>query len=103
MPFHYSAEFRNRACDRMLAGEPVRALAVELSLCEGTLFRWKKQLLIDRERVPGVKSFEADELTRAKRTIKDLEDELEIVRAASALFNGEEPVRPKGSSRLFKH
>lgn len=103
MPFHYSTEFRRSACDRMLAGGSVKALAVELSICEGTLFRWKARCLIDLGNQPGVKSYEVDELARAKRAIKDLEAELELVKAASALFNGEEPVRPKGSSRLFKY
>jgi len=54
--------------------------------------------------LPGVKSFESDELARAKRTIKDLEAELELelVKAATALFNGEVPISPKGSSTLLK-
>ena len=39
----------------------------------------------------GVKSFEADELAQALKTIA----ELEAVKAASALFNGEEPISPK--------
>ena len=103
MPFRYSTEFRRQACERMLAGESVKALSVELSIAEATLFRWKKQCLIDRELRPGVKSFEVDELARARRTIKELEAELELVKAASALFNGEEPVRPKGSTRLPRH
>jgi transposase-like protein len=103
MPIHYSTEFRRQACERMLSGESVKALAVELSITEATLFRWKKQCLIDRELLPGAKSFETDELARARRTIKELEAELELVKAASALFNGEELVRPKGSTRLPRH
>lgn len=66
MPCHYSTEFRRSVCGRMLAGEPVKALADELSICEGTLSRWKKQCLIDDERLAGVKSLEVDALTRAK-------------------------------------
>ena len=38
-----------------------------------TLYRWKRQALIDVGRKPGVKSFEPDELDRARRQIKDLE------------------------------
>jgi transposase-like protein len=86
----------------MLAGEMVAALATEFHISPGTLHRWKKQALIDRNLLPGVKSFESDELARAQRTIKDLEDELELVKAAAALFNGEVPISPKGSSRLLK-
>ncbi len=50
-------------------------------------------------RAEGVKSFEADELAQAHRTIAELEAELEIAKAAVALFNGEEPVSPKGGAR----
>jgi hypothetical protein len=42
------------------------------------------------------------ELARAQRTIAELEAELEAVKAAVALFNGEEPVSPKGGARLPK-
>ena len=52
---------------------------------------------------PGMKSIEVDELAQAQRTIEELEAELALVRAASALFNGEEPISPKGGARLPKH
>jgi transposase-like protein len=86
----------------MLAGERVEALAVEMKVSPGTLYRWKHQALIDAGRKPGQKSYEPDELARARRRIKDLEAELELVKAASALFNGEEVVRPKRSARSSK-
>ena len=50
----------------------------------------------------GIKSVEVDELAQARRTIAELEAELEAVKAASALFNGEEPVSPKDGARLPK-
>lgn len=78
-------------------------MAIELSISQATLFRWKKQSLIDLCREPGVKSFEVDELARACRTIQELEDELALVKVASALFDGEEPIRPKGGTRLPNH
>ena len=56
----------------------------------------EREALIDAGRKPGLKSYEPDELARARRRIKDLEAELELVKAASALFNGKEVVRPKG-------
>lgn len=103
MPFHYSTEFHRRVCHRLLAGDPIKSMAIELSISQATLFRWRKQGLIDLDRMPGVKSFEVDELARASRIIRELEDELALVKAASALFNGEEPIRPKGGTRLPKH
>jgi transposase-like protein len=83
-----------------VAGERVSSLSQELGVSEATLYLWKRQALIDAGRAEGVKSFEADELAQAQRTIAELEAELEAVKAAVALFNGEEPVSPKGGARL---
>jgi transposase len=102
MGFSYPTPFRDDACRRMLAGERVEALAIELGVTAATLYRWKHQALVDTGRKPGVKSYEPDELARAQRRIAELESELAAVRAASALFNAEEPVRPKGSARSFE-
>jgi transposase-like protein len=65
-----------------------------------TLYLWKRQALVDAGLKPGTKSVEVDELAQAHRTIEELEAELAAVNAASALFNGEEPVSPKGGARL---
>jgi transposase-like protein len=102
MPKQYAREFRRAVCARLVAGEKVSALSKEVGVSEGTLYLWKRQALIDAGRAEGVKSFEADELAQAQRTIAELEAELEAVKAASALFNGEEPVSPKGGARLPK-
>jgi transposase-like protein len=102
MPKRYAREFRRTVCERLVAGEKVSALARELSVSEATLYLWKRQALIDAGRAEGIKSFEADELAQAHRTIAELEAELDITKAAVALFNGEEPVSPKGGARLPK-
>ena len=102
MPKRYPSEFRRAVCRRLVAGERVSSLAKELSVSEATLYLWKRQALIDAGRAEGVKSFEADELAQAHKTIADLEAELEITKAAVALFNGEEPVSPKGGARSPK-
>jgi transposase-like protein len=100
MPFRYSSEFRRQACERMLAGEPVKELAAELSVSDATLYKWRRQALIDVGQSPGVKSYEADRLAQARRRIRDLEAELKLVKAASALFEEGEEISPKGSTRL---
>ena len=102
MPKRYPREFRRAVCARLVAGERVVSLAKELGVSEATLYLWKRQALIDAGRAEGVKSFEADELAQAHKTIAELEAELEITRAAVALFNGEEVVGPKGVARLPK-
>ena len=99
MPRHYPAELRRQTCERMLAGEAVKDLVTELGIAEVTLYKWRRQALIDAGRRPGAKSFEADPLLQARRRIKELEAELKAVRAASSLFE-EGAVDPKASSRL---
>ncbi|HUY85641.1 MAG TPA: transposase [Acidimicrobiales bacterium] len=99
MAFTYPTAFRENVCERMLEGERVEDLAAELEVAAGTLFHWKKQALIDVGRRPGIRSYEPDELARARRRIRDLEAELELVKAAGALFDGKEVIRPKGSAR----
>jgi transposase len=99
MPRHYPAELRRRACERMLAGHAVKDLTDELDVPMETLYRWRRQALIDVGQRPGAKSFEADPLAQARRRIKELEAELKMVKAASAIFE-EGEVDPKGSSRL---
>ena len=99
MPRHYPAELRRQTCERMLAGEAVKDLVGERGIAEVTLYRWRRQALIDAGRRPGAKSFEADPLLQARRRIKELEAELKAVKAASALFE-EGAVDPKASSRL---
>jgi transposase-like protein len=102
MPKRYAREFRRAVCERLVAGEPVVGLSAELGVSQATLYLWKRQALIDAGRAEGVKSFEADELAQAHKTIRELEAELEITRAAAAIFNGEEAVGPKGGARSSK-
>jgi transposase len=102
MGFSYPTQFRDDACRRMLLGEQVELLAVELGVAAGTLYRWKHQALVDAGRKSGIKSYEPDELAKARHRIKELETELEMVKAASALFNGEEVPRPKGLAQSFE-
>jgi transposase-like protein len=99
MPRHYPPEVRREACERMLAGEAIKDLVDELVITIETLYRWRRQALIDTGQRPGVKSFEADPLAASRRRIQELEAELEMVKAASAIFE-EGEVDPNGSSRL---
>jgi transposase-like protein len=100
MSKRYPKKFRSQVCERLLAGERVDALSRELSVSTATLYLWRRQSQIDHDLRPGVKSIDVDELAQAQRTIEELEAELEITRAAVAIFNGEEPISPKGGARL---
>jgi transposase-like protein len=99
MPKQYPADLHRRTCERMLAGEAVKDLVVELGIAEVTLYKWRRQALIDAGQRPGLKSYEADPLAAARRRIKELEAELTVVKAASALFE-EGAADPKASTRL---
>ncbi len=50
MPGHYPAELRRRTCERMLAGEAVKDLVTELGIASVTLYKWRRQALIDAGR-----------------------------------------------------
>jgi|GEM_PF-1562722 len=73
MPKRYDRAFRRAVGERLVAGEKVRSLAGELGVSEATLYLWRRQALIDAGRAAGVRSFEADELAQARRTIAGLE------------------------------
>jgi transposase len=91
-------EFRRALCERLVAGERISKVSSETGVSEATLHRWRDQALIDADLKAGTKSVEVDELAQARRTIEELEAELAAVKAASALFNGDEPVSPKAAS-----
>jgi transposase len=99
MPRHHPADLRRQICERLLAGEAVKDLATELGVSPRTLYKWRRQALIDAGRHLGAKSYEADPLEQARRRIKELEAELTVTKLASALYE-EGAVDPKGSSRL---
>ena len=87
MPRPYPAEFRARAVALVRAGRPISRVAVELGISEGGLHNWVRQDRIDR-----------GELSCAKRRIRELELEVEILRKASAFLTEDRP-HPKGFTR----
>jgi len=98
MPRPYPAEFRARAVALVRAGRPVSRVAFELGISEGGLHNWVRQDRIDRGELSGVTSAESAELSRAKRRIRELELEVEILRKASAFLTEDRP-HPKGFTR----
>nr|WP_156616815.1 transposase [Mycobacterium sp. 852014-52144_SCH5372336] len=62
MPLRYPAALRRQIAQRLRSGEPVVAIAAGTSIPQSTLFRWKRQALIDAGVIDGVPSVEADEL-----------------------------------------
>jgi hypothetical protein len=56
MPRQYSSSVRRQIVARLRSGEPVGALAAETGICQATLFRWKRQALIDAGLIDGIPS-----------------------------------------------
>ena len=86
MPRGYDPEFRRRVIELVRSGRPVASVAADLGLPQATVFRWRLQDQIDRGEREGLSTVERGELAAAKRRIRELETELELVRKASALF-----------------
>ena len=97
MPKSYAPEFRRRVVELVRSGRSVAAVAADVGVSEGTVYRWKAQDRVDRGERPGSSSLERVELFEARRRIRELETELAIVKQASALFV--EGGSPKGCSR----
>jgi putative transposase len=95
MPRMYPATVRRQICQRLRSGESVADIAVETGIAQATLFRWKRQALIDAGVIDGTPSVEADELAAAHKRIGQLEAELALTRDACELFNAEAVVPPK--------
>ena len=95
MPRMYPASVRRQIVIRLRSGESVAAIAVDTGICQATLFRWKRQALIDSGVIEGIASVEANELAAAHRRIAALEAELALTRDACELFNDEAVVPPK--------
>ena len=98
MPRKYPDEFRSRAVALVRAGQTVAKAADDLDITSSCLYGWVKQDRINRGEIPGVSTAESRELCKAKRRIRELEDEVEILRRANALL-GSSAHHPKGSTR----
>jgi transposase-like protein len=80
------------------SGWSVTKTAHDLDVTTTTIDNWVKQDRIDRGEIPGVSTQESKELVRARRRIRELENEVEILRRAHELL-GKDVLRPKGPTR----
>lgn len=98
MPRPYPAEFRARAVALVRAGKPITTTAAELGISQSCLHNWIRQDQVNRGELPGVTTVESAELHRARRRIRQLELEVEILTKASQ-FLSEDKLHPKGFTR----
>ncbi len=99
MPRPYPPEFRARAIALVREGRQITQTAADLGIHEVTLHSWLRQDDIDCGRRPGRSTSEDAELRAARSRIRQLEQELKIVKLASKWLSEEERVDPKGRTR----
>ena len=99
MPKPYPAAFRRQAPALLDEGRTVRDVAASLGITESCLHRWKRQQRVDEGLISCVSDAERTELAAAKQRIRDLEEEVKILRKATAAVK--EVVPPKERFRLI--
>jgi transposase len=92
MPKPFPAEFRRDVVAVARKHEaPIAQIARDFGISEATLHNWLKKADIEDGTRPGVSVAEAAELRDAKKRIRLLEQENEILRRAAAFFARELP------------
>ena len=85
----YSNEFKEEACKRVLAGETAAQVARELGINVNTLYTWMSRFK-EHPNKPFVGSGnlhpEDAEFKALKKRIRDLEEENEFLKKASAFY-----------------
>ena len=101
MPKPYPREFRDdvvRVARNRDDGVTIEQIASDFGVHPMTLHKWLRQADIDEGTKPGTSSGESAELREARRRIKLLEQENEVLRRAAAYLS--QANRPgKGSTR----
>jgi len=85
----YSIEFKEEACKRVLTGIPAAQVARELGINVNTLYTWMSRYKENPEELfvgSGNLHQEDAELRALKKRIRDLEEENEFLKKASAFF-----------------
>ena len=84
----YERDFKIEIAKQAASGmRSVRSLASELGVHENTIYKWVKQYVDDPEQAfPGSGHMkpEEEELHRAKRRIRELEEEVQILKKFAA-------------------
>ncbi|MBB5867480.1 transposase-like protein [Allocatelliglobosispora scoriae] len=101
MPKPYPREFRDdvvRVAQNRDAGVTVEQIANDFGVHPMTLFKWLRAADVDAGTRPGVSSTESAELREARKRIRLLEQENEVLRRAAAYLS-QAHLPGKGSTR----
>jgi transposase-like protein len=87
VPAPHSKEFRDDVVAVARRGEaPVRQIAKDFGISESCLRNWMHAADVEDGNKPGVTASESAELREARRRVRSLEQENEILRRAAAYF-----------------
>lgn len=88
MPKPYPQEFRDDVVAVARKGQaPLNQIAKDFGISEGCLHNWMKKADVEDGNRPGVTAKEAAELREAKKRIRLLEQENEVLRRAGAYLS----------------
>lgn len=93
----YPEEFRRKVLDLVAAGRPVAQVAADVGISGQCIYTWRNQQEIDTSQAPRLVRAEQAELSAAKRRIRELEQEVAILKRARELLR--EVPDPKGDTR----
>ncbi len=88
MPKPYPKEFRDDVVAVARKGEvPLKQIAKDFGISEGCLSNWMKKADVEGGKRPGVTDADRGELREAKKRIRLLEQENEVLRRAAAYLS----------------
>ena len=94
MPKPYLPEFGRKALDLVASGRTVVEAAELLGVAQSCLYGWAKTW-VDRQVKPGTTAEHPAELVAGQARIRDLEEEVKILRNAAAAVEEVEPPRKR--------
>lgn len=103
MPKIYSEQFKADAVALVESGMSRRQVCADLGVSRSSLQKWVTDARLHAHGMsPSSDPEVAKEMSAALKRIRELEMENEVLRAAAAYLS-QETIRPKGSSRPWKH
>ena len=94
----YSDQFRQDVIELVRGGMRVAQVSKDMGVPEATLYVWLQKADVEAGRKPGLNTDELAELREARKRIRELEQENEILRRASAYLS-QANLPGKGSTR----
>lgn len=98
MPQKHPAAFRRQSLTLLDDGRTVCDATASLGIAKSCLHRWKRQERIELRSPTGVSDADRSDLAAAKQRVRDLEEEVKILRKAAAAVEDVVPQRDVSAS-----